>query len=65
MRDVGEGGVFGERGRLEDRPRSATAIALTHMLTWAISRERLLGVVRRNPGLAERRREEVERRYRS
>jgi CRP-like cAMP-binding protein len=35
------------------------------MLTWAISRERFLGVVGRNPALAERMREEVARRYRS
>ncbi len=63
VRDVGEGDVIGERGPLEDRPRSATVIALTHMLTWAISRERFLGVVRRNPELAERMRKEVARRY--
>ena len=64
MRKVGEGDVVGERGPLEDRPRSATVTAVTHMLTWAISRERFLGVVGRNPALAERMREEVARRYR-
>ena len=60
---VGEGGVVGERGPLENRARSATVTAVTHMLTWAISRERFLGVVGRNPALAERMREEVARRY--
>jgi len=34
-------------------------------LSWAISRERFFGVVRRNPALAERMREDVSRRYRS
>ena len=42
-----------------------TVTAATHMLTWAISRERFLGVVGRNPALAERMREEVARRYRA
>ena len=62
---VGEGDVVGERGPLENRARSATVTATTHMLTWAISRERFLGVVGRNPELAERMREEIARRYRS
>ena len=60
---VGEGDVVGERGPLENRTRSATVTAVSHMLTWAISRERFLGVVGRNPALAERMREEVARRY--
>jgi cytochrome P450 len=47
---------------LEDRPRSATVTATSHMLTWTISRERFLGVVGRNPGLAERMRQAVARR---
>jgi cytochrome P450 len=61
---VGDGDVVGERGPLENRARSATVTAATHMLTWAISRERFLGVVGRNPALAERMREEIARRYR-
>ena len=60
---VGEGDVVGERGPLENRARSATVTAVTHMLTWAISRERFLGVVGSNPKLAERMRQEITRRY--
>jgi cytochrome P450 len=60
---VGEGDVVGERGPLENRARTATVTAVTHMLTWAISRERFLGVVGSNPKLAERMREEVAKRY--
>ncbi len=60
---VGEGDVVGERGPLENRARSATVTAVTHMLTWAISRERFLGVVGRNPALAERMRAEIAQRY--
>lgn len=62
---VGEGDVVGERGPLENRARSATVTAATHMLTWAISRERFLSVVGRNPDLAERMREAVAQRYRA
>jgi cytochrome P450 len=60
---VGEGDVVGERGPLENRARSATVTAVTHMLTWAISRERFLGVVGRNPALADRMRDEIAKRY--
>ncbi len=60
---VGEGDVVGERGPLENRARSATVTAVTHMLTWAISRERFLGVVERNSALAERMRAEIAKRY--
>jgi CRP-like cAMP-binding protein len=65
VRTVGEGDVVGERAPLEGRPRSATVTAVTHMLTWAISRERFLAVIGCNPALAERMRQEVARRYRS
>ncbi len=60
---VGEGDVVGERGPLENRARSATVTAASHMLTWAISRERFLGVVGGNPALAARMHEEVAKRY--
>jgi len=63
VRTVGEDDVVGERGPLEGKPRSATVTALTHMNTWAISRDRLLGILSRNPSLAERLREEMQRRY--
>jgi cytochrome P450 len=63
VRSVGEDDVVGERGPLEGKPRSATVTALTHMNTWAISRDRLLWILSRNPSLAERLREEMQRRY--
>jgi hypothetical protein len=63
VRMVGEDDVVGERGPLEGRPRSATVTATTHVNTWAISRERLLGVVSRNAMLAERMREAMRERY--
>jgi cytochrome P450 len=46
----GENDVIGERGILEDSTRCATVTAAGHMLTWAISRERLLALVQRSPG---------------
>jgi hypothetical protein len=58
-----EDDVIGERGPLAGAPRAATVTAATHMNTWAISRERLLGVVARNAPLAEWMRTEMQRRY--
>jgi cytochrome P450 len=49
IRVVGENDVVGERGVLEESARSATVTAKGHTLTWAISRERLLALVQRNP----------------
>jgi CRP-like cAMP-binding protein len=49
VRLVGENDVVGERGVLEESARSATVTANGHMLTWAISRERLLALVQQNP----------------
>lgn len=46
---VGEHDVVGERGVLLDTVRSATVTAMTHMLTYAISRERLRALVECNP----------------
>src|SRR5262249_20294647 len=60
---AGEDEVVGERGPLAGAPRAATVTAATHMNTWAISRERLLGVVARNRSLAEWMRGEMQRRY--
>jgi cytochrome P450 len=50
---VGEQRVVGERGPLEGRPRTATVTASTRLTTYAISRERLLGLVARSPAAAE------------
>ena len=44
---VGRNDVVGERGPLEDRTRTATVIAKNHMLTWAISCERLRSFIER------------------
>ena len=41
--------VVGERGPLLDAPRTATVTARTHMLTYAISRERLQRLVHDSP----------------
>jgi CRP-like cAMP-binding protein len=48
VRTVGEDTVVGERGVLLDTVRSATVTAITHVITWAISRERLRAVVAGN-----------------
>ena len=45
---VGEHDVVGERGVLLDTVRSATVTAMTHMITYAISRERLRALVAGN-----------------
>jgi CRP-like cAMP-binding protein len=48
---VGEGSVVGERGVLLDAVRSATVTAMEHMLTYAISRERLRSLAATNPAV--------------
>ena len=63
IRMLGENDVVGERGPLEDRSRSATVTATTHMNTYAISRERLLALVQKSPKAAEGMYAYVERRY--
>ncbi len=60
---VGEDDVVGERGPLEDSVRTATVTATTHMVTYAISRQRLLSLVGRSPRAAEGMFEELRRRY--
>ena len=45
---VGELGVVGEVGVLRDTVRAATVTATTHMITYAISRERLRALVAGN-----------------
>jgi len=60
---VGESRVVGERGPLEGRTRTATVTATTRMTTWAISRERLLGLARRSAAAADAMYEEIHRRY--
>jgi cytochrome P450 len=60
---VGEHDVVGERGVLLDTVRSATVTAMTHMITYAISRERLRALVEGNPAAREWMLAEMRRRY--
>jgi len=60
---VGEHDVIGERGVLLDTVRSATVTAMSHMITYAISRERLRALVAGNAPAREWMLEEMRRRY--
>jgi len=60
---VGEHDVIGERGVLLDTVRSATVTAVTHMITYAISRERLRALVAGNVTAREWMLAELRRRY--
>jgi len=62
-RGVGESDVVGERGVLEDNLRSATVTATSHMLTYAISRQRLLALVEKSPTAKRGMFEYMRRRY--
>jgi cytochrome P450 len=60
---VSEEDVVGERGVLLDTVRSATVTAMSHMITYAISRERLRALVSANPAARQWMLEEIRRRY--
>jgi cytochrome P450 len=60
---VGEDDVVGERGVLLDTVRAATVTAMSHMITYAISRERLRALVDNNPAARDWMLEEMRRRY--
>jgi len=60
---VGEGDIVGERGVLLETVRSATVTATSHVITYAISRERLLSLVQANPAAKSWMLEEMRRRY--
>jgi CRP-like cAMP-binding protein len=60
---VGEDDIVGERGVLLDTTRAATVTAMTHMITYAISRERFRALVDRNPTVRDWMLAEMERRY--
>ena len=60
---VGEHDVVGERGVLLDTVRAATVTAMTHMITYAISRERLRALVAGNAAAREWMLAEMVRRY--
>jgi short-subunit dehydrogenase len=55
--------VVGERGPIEDRPRSATVTAATRVLAYAISRERFEQLLTANPDAAAHMRRLVGARY--
>ena len=60
---VGADDAVGERGPIEDLPRAATVTAATHMLTYAISRERLRRLMEANPTAAKHMRDLLSERY--
>ena len=60
---VGEHDVVGERGVLLDTVRAATVTATTHMITYAISRERLRALVAGNTVARDWMLAEITRRY--
>lgn len=60
---VGEDDVVGERGVLLNTVRAATVTAMSHMITYAISRQRLRAVVDANADAREWMLEEIAHRY--
>jgi cytochrome P450 len=60
---INEGDVVGERGVLLDTVRSATVTAMEHMITYAISRERLRALLAANPAARDWMMAEMRRRY--
>ncbi len=61
--NVGEHDVVGERGVLFDTVRAATVTAMSHMITYSISRERLLSLLDAAPAVREWMLEDLRRRY--
>jgi hypothetical protein len=60
---VGADEIVGEKGPIEDRPRAATVTATTHMITFAMSRERLRQVMASNPAAADQMKQVLAARY--
>lgn len=60
---VRSGDVVGERGPIENRARTASVVAASRLLTYAISRERLNEVLEAHPETAARMRDLVRARY--
>jgi CRP-like cAMP-binding protein len=60
---VGPEQIVCEKGPIENKPRRATVRAATGMVTYAISREDLQGLMERSPKAAEVMRDELLRRY--
>ncbi|MBI3768555.1 MAG: cytochrome P450 [Deltaproteobacteria bacterium] len=61
---VGPDDVVGERGPIEGGTRTATVRAATHMITYAISRQRLLALMGRSPAVRVGMLRYIEERYR-
>lgn len=60
---VTEDDIVGERGVLLEAPRSATVTAVTHMITYAISRQRLRTLIDGDPAVRAWMLEEMKNRY--
>jgi hypothetical protein len=60
---LGEDAIVGERGVLLDTTRAATVTAISHVITVALSRQRLRAVVDANPNLRQWMIDEMRRRY--
>lgn len=60
---VGADDVAGERSPIADLPRAATVTAQSHMLTFAISRDRLRQVMQSNQAAADQMRKVLTSRY--
>jgi hypothetical protein len=60
---VGQGDVVGERGPLLGVARAATVTAISHMITYAISRQRLRALVQQNAAARDWMLAEMRRRY--
>ncbi|MEX2394281.1 MAG: cyclic nucleotide-binding domain-containing protein [Actinomycetota bacterium] len=61
--EIGPVQVVCERGPIENKPRRATVRAATEMVTYAISREEIQGLMERSPKAAGTMRDELLRRY--
>ncbi|HSY09802.1 MAG TPA: ATP-binding protein [Candidatus Dormibacteraeota bacterium] len=61
---LGPGEIFGEMAVIEDRPRSATAVALTDTQLYFIAREEMRTLLQHSPGLAFNFLQEISRRLR-
>jgi CRP-like cAMP-binding protein len=60
---VGQGDVVGERGPLLGVARAATVTAISHMITYAISRQRLRTLIEKNAVARDWMLAEMRRRY--
>lgn len=52
LETVGPGGILGELALIDDRPRSATAIARTDCLLAPVNRQHFLVLIQRTPAFA-------------